>query len=138
MSQSPPAKPQPVADTETTPYWQAAANGELKLQRCQNCGTLQALPRITCSSCRSSQLDWIRASGKGTVASYSWVERGPSKAFQQPYMLALIDLAEGVRLMLNIVGDDREATRIGDSVDIVFEARGDACQLPQARRSNDT
>jgi uncharacterized OB-fold protein len=71
------------------------------------------------------------------VASFSIVHRGPTKAFKEisPYVLALIDLEEGVRLMLNILGEDREQVAIGDAVEIIFEARGDeGFKLPQARR----
>ncbi|MFK7967419.1 MAG: Zn-ribbon domain-containing OB-fold protein [Burkholderiaceae bacterium] len=128
------AKPIPTPTAETQAYWQAAANGKLMLQTCNQCQTLQSLPRPFCGACQSEALSWHEASGRGTVISYSWVERGPTKAFASPYMLALIELEEGVRLMLNIIGDNAEQARIGDAVEIVFEARGDeGFQLPQAK-----
>ena len=74
------------------------------------------------------------ASGRGRVASFTWVERGPSAAFREPYMLALIDLDEGVRLMMNILDAQPDAIAIGDPVRIVFEVRQpDGPILPQAR-----
>ena len=126
-------KPIPTPTAETQRYWQAAANGQLMVQICNDCQTLQSLPRPLCGACQSDSLSWRQANGRGTVISYSWVERGPTKAFASPYMLALIELEDGVRLMLNIIGDNAKQARIGDAVDIIFEARGDeGFQLPQA------
>ena len=122
------------ADTDTMPYWEAAAAGELKLQRCNQCDAMQSIPRTLCAVCHQTDLGWIKASGHGVVASYSWVERGPTAAFREPYMLALIDLEEGVRLMMNIVGRDRKSAAIGAAVNIVFETQeADGTKLPQAR-----
>ncbi len=122
------------ANADSMPYWEGAAAGELKLQRCEQCGAMQSIPRTRCAACHQADLTWITASGRGVVASYTWVERGPTPAFREPYMLALIDLEEGVRLMMNIVGHDKQTVAIGAAVRIVFESReADGTRLPQAR-----
>jgi uncharacterized OB-fold protein len=129
--------PVPIPNADTGPYWNAAAKGQLKLQCCTQCLTMQSIVGHVCTRCQSSELEWIDAALHGYVASFTIVHRGPSKAFKgdTPYVLALIDLDAGVRLMLNIRGDDREQVAIGDSVEIFFEARGDeGFKIPQARR----
>lgn len=134
MMTKPIPKPVPTPNADTAPYWQAAADNKLVLQQCRQCHAMQAIPRHFCGSCHSDSLTWIQATGSGVVVSCSWVERGPTKAFSTPYMLALVELTEGVRLMLNIIGPDAEQAGIGDTVKIVFEARGDdGFKLPQAQ-----
>lgn len=129
--------PLPIPDADSRPYWDAARERRLVLQRCAACGAVQSIPRRFCGACRSAALEWRDSEPRGVVASFSIVHRGPTAAFRDhtPYVLALVDLAGGMRLMLNILGEDRALTAIGDAVEIVFEARGDAGFLmPQARR----
>lgn len=129
--------PRPNADTH--PYWEAAQQDRLVLQHCADCGAPQAIPRSYCGTCHSVNLTWRESSGRGKIASFSVVHRAPTKAFrdQLPYVLALVDMAEGVRLMLNVIGDNRLDTQIGDSVRIVFEPRGaDGFRMPQVQRSS--
>lgn len=128
--------PRPNADSR--PYWEAAQQDRLVLQHCAACGAPQAIPRSYCNVCHCADLDWRESSGRGKIASFSVVHRAPIKAFRDhlPYVLALVDMAEGVRLMLNVIGDDRLDTQIGDPVRIVFEPRGaDGFKMPQAQRS---
>ena len=127
--------PEPNADSH--PYWDAAREDRLILQKCTACGTMQAVPRRYCGTCRSDDLGWIQSKRHGTIASLSRVMRGPTAAFHDhvPYVLCLVDLDEGVRLMLNLRGQDLDAADIGDAVEIMFEARGeDGFKIPQARR----
>lgn len=129
--------PLPIPDADSRPYWDAAQEGRLVLQRCAACGAVQSIPRRFCGACQSADLEWRDSEKRGVVASFSIVHRGPSAAFRghTPYVLALVDLVGGMRLMLNVLGDDRERTEIGDAVEIVFEARGDeGFLMPQARR----
>lgn len=98
------------------------------------------MPRFLCPHCWSTELDWVQASGRGTVHSFSVIRRAPAQAFaaQVPYVVALVDLDEGPRMMSNIVGDDALQTRIGDPVAVCFEDRGDGAKLPQFARSRST
>ena len=94
------------------------------------------MPRHLCPSCWSDELEWKQASGRGTVHSFSVIRRAslPTFAIRTPYVLALIDLEEGPRMMTNIVGDDALQTRIGDAVTVCFEACEDGAKLPQFQR----
>ena len=130
--------PIPHPNHDTKPYWDAARDDRLALQHCTACNTVQAVPRSFCGNCQSTDLVWRDAARQGKIASFSIVHRGPTKAFKEysPYVLALVDITDGIRLMLNIVGDDRLEAQIGDPVEIVFESRGsDGFKMPQAKRS---
>lgn len=127
------AKPLPHPDAETAPFWQAANRGELVVQRCDGCGHAQLYPRLYCTRCHAAALSWTPATGEATVHSYTVVRRAPSPAFagDVPYVVALVDLAEGPRLMTNVVGCDPEDVRIGMPVRVVFD--GDEQALPKFR-----
>ena len=90
---------------EAAHYFAAAAQGRLELQRCAACAKVWFFPRPACVACGSSDYAWIRASGRGTVQSFSIVRRAPSPEFRDrlPYVVALIDLEDGPRMMTNIV-----------------------------------
>ncbi|SMO48582.1 hypothetical protein SAMN06265173_103194 [Thalassovita litoralis] len=130
--------PIPTPNADTRPYWDAAQQGRLVLQHCSACGAVQAVPRSYCGACHSNALIWRESNRRGVIASFSIVHRGPTSAFRDhlPYVLALVDMTEGVRLMLNVIGTDRLDTQIGDPVEIVFEPRGaEGFKMPQAQRS---
>ncbi|MCU1471735.1 MAG: Zn-ribbon OB-fold protein [Glaciihabitans sp.] len=91
---------------EARPFWEGVAQGELRLQRCQDCGRAVFYPRALCPYCHGDRLGWFVASGSGTVYSYTTVHRGFGEfAGQAPYSLAVIDLDEGPRMLSRIVGD---------------------------------
>jgi uncharacterized OB-fold protein len=94
------------------------------------------MPRYLCPKCWSADLDWVEASGKGVVHSFSIVRRAPMAAFAErvPYVVALIDLEEGPRMMANIIGDSALETSIGDAVHLCFEDRGKGAKIPQFTR----
>jgi len=126
-------RPLPLPNADTRPFWDSCEAGELKVQRCSGCGAHQFPPRPFCSSCRSQQLDWIPASGRASVASFTVVYRAPIRALRDevPYVLALVDLAEGPRLMTRIIDCDPEAVRIGQNIRFVFQRlSADAPPLP--------
>lgn len=129
----------PFPDPQTAEakhFFAAAAAGRLELQRCAACGKVWFYPRPACVACGSTDYAWIRASGRGGLHSFSIVHRAPSEAFRAlvPYVVALIDLDEGPRMMANIVGDDALEAAIGDPVEVLFEDRGAGRRLPQFRR----
>ncbi|MBI4081140.1 MAG: Zn-ribbon domain-containing OB-fold protein, partial [Candidatus Lambdaproteobacteria bacterium] len=102
------------------------------------CGMLRFFPRYLCTGCGSERSEWVQARGRGTVHSFTIVHRAAFPAFQSrvPYVLALIDLEEGPRLMANVLGADARQVAIGDRVEVVFEPRGDAgAKVPQFRRA---
>jgi len=123
MAEDQSLKPLPVPNADTAAFWEGCACGELRLQRCTACGTAQFPPRVVCAACQSGAPAWEVASGRGRIASYTRVHRPPSPAFKAdlPYVVALVALEEGPRIMLGLRGAAAEAPRIGDAVRIRFD-----------------
>jgi uncharacterized protein len=128
-----PAKLIPSPTEETAPFWEGCMKGELRLQRCLACGHRQFPPACVCSACLHDNLEWITASGRGTVASYTVVHWSPNPAYgaDAPYVLALIALEEGPRMLTNIVGAPPDTVRIGMAVKVCFEQCAPAVALPK-------
>ena len=126
------ALPRPNADTAA--FWQAAARGELILQHCASCGHWQFPPSRRCACGAAPR--WQQVSGRGIVASHTLVHRAPTAAFRAalPYLVALVRLTEGPRLMLHLRGAAAEAPQIGQAVRIHFDppAGPDGIALPYA------
>jgi uncharacterized OB-fold protein len=120
----------------TAPWFDACREGRLTLQLCNHCERFQFYPRILCSHCGGQDLSWHAASGHGRIASFSVVRRAISAAWEAPYLVALIDLEEGPRMMSNIVDCDPQDVRIGHAVTVDFEAWSEAITLPVFRLQN--
>ena len=128
-------KPLPVPSKDSEEFWQACKRHELVVQKCRDCGRVRFYPRVACPACMSADSEWIKASGKGTVYSFSVLNRGPTEAFKAecPYTLALIELEEGVRLTSNVVGCKPEDVGIGMKVEVVFDDVTEEISLPKFR-----
>lgn len=113
-------KPRPVPTPDTAPFWAAVQRRELLQQRCTSCGSHQFYPRSLCHGCWSDALEWVPSPGCGRIYSFTVVSRPPSSAFQAPYVVAVAELDEGVRMMANVVGCEQSAVRIDMPVQIVF------------------
>jgi uncharacterized OB-fold protein len=135
MSDTTEVRPLPQPTQASRPFWEAASEGRLMIQRCNACSELIAYPKSFCPSCMSDDLGWIESEGRGTVYTYTVQERGAPSGFADrvPYVLAVVRLAEGVQLMTNIVGEDAGETRCGDAVAVEFEEAG-GVTLPVFRR----
>ena len=122
----PKPRPAPVPDADSGPYWRAAHDGRLVVQRCEACGAHQLYPRDRCRACRGP-VQWVDASGRGTVHSFTVIRQNYSRPFRDwiPYVVALVDLEEGPRVMTNIVGCAPEDVRIGLPVRATFEVVSD-------------
>jgi uncharacterized OB-fold protein len=92
----------PTPDTQH--YWDAAANGELQIQWCNECATYYFYPRSNCPRCGSADVEWRRVSGAATLVSYVINGRPYPPLEPEPLIVALVQLAEGPRMMTNIVG----------------------------------
>lgn len=119
-----PARPGPTPVPVSEPFWAGVRRGELLVQRCRRCDRHQLYPRVLCARCWHRELDWVPASGEGRVATCTVVHRPghPAWADRVPYVLALVELAEGPRLMTNVVGVAPEEVRVGMPVTAVFRA----------------
>jgi len=118
-----PPKPLPVASPDSRPFWEAAHRHELSLQHCRDCALFIYYPRHLCPHCLGSNLEWRALSGHGTIYSFTIVRRTTSKAFvaDVPYVLAIVELAEGPRLTTNIVGCVPEHVRCGMPVIVSYD-----------------
>ena len=107
--------PKPTPDTQA--FWDAAAQGRFLIRRCTACGRTHWYPRSNCPFCWSDQTEWVAASGRGTIYSYSVMRRAP-----EPYAIAYVTLAEGPTMLTNLVDCDFDALAIGQEVWIQFSA----------------
>lgn len=130
MGETPLSKLVPPETEISRPYWEGCQQGELRLQHCQSCDRFQFYPRRICSHCSGSQLQWKAVSGRGTLASFTIVQRGISRAYEAPYYVVLVDLEENVRMMSSLVGCEPGEAAIGAALEVVFEDWGGGHVLP--------
>ena len=99
------SKAVPVPTPETQPFWDGCAAGELRLQRCLDCGKPYFYPRPACPACGSPNVEWFTASGDATLYSYV-ISHRPARGFEDdgPYAIAVVELAEGPRMMTSLAG----------------------------------
>ncbi len=126
-------RPLPLPTDITAPYWQAAKEGALSIQQCQECQIWQFFPRAFCAHCSSENLVWKKTSGLGKVYTFTINRRAPNPFMKArlPYAVAIIELDEGTRMMANIVNSDLEAIAIDARVKVCFERASDEITLPQ-------
>jgi len=127
-----PPKPLPAPTPVSQGFWDGTREGRLRLQRCGKCGTIRHYPRPLCSHCFSLAVEWIDASGRGTVHSWMVAHHAYHAAFkgEVPYILLTVDLAEGVRQMGRFDGDDVSRLRLGLPVRIGFQPTENGYGLP--------
>ena len=130
-------KIQPRPTPTSQPYWDGCSQGELRLQFCNQCSSYQFYPRIVCSHCGWPDPDWQVASGEGVIASFTVVRRGLTPAYEVPNIIALVDLAEGPRMMSVIVDANPEAVTIGAAVSVDFQVWAEEVRLPVFRLKED-
>jgi uncharacterized OB-fold protein len=112
-------------------YWEGLAQGELRIQHCDACSQHVFYPRALCPHCHSDQLSWITTTGKGTIYSYTVAHQafGPY-ADEVPFVIAIVELEEGVRMMTRIVDTPRDQVCIGAAVHVTFTTIGEGVTLP--------
>jgi len=122
--------PQPTTDTQ--PYWDGLKEHRLRLQRCADCGRVRHYPRPVCEACYSMLVDWIDASGRGRVHSWTTTHHAFHASFRPdlPYTLLTVDLDEGVRMNAQLRGLDPGELRVGLPVQVEFERATDEVTLP--------
>ncbi len=128
------AEPLPVPTPISQPFWDAAKQHRLTLQRCAN-GHVFYYARSHCPKCLSNELTWFDASGEATIYSYTVARRPTAAEFEQdvPYVIGVIELAEGPRMTSLVVEMDPDAVKIGTPVQVVFDDVSEAIALPYFR-----
>ena len=129
MSTPPTAAPRralPVATPETRYFWDGTAAGELRLQRCRSCGDAYFPPQPWCQHCASDDVEVFVASGEATLYSYV-ISQLPAPGFAAPYVIAVATLAEGPRMLTNLVGVEAvpDALSLDQPLVVEFETVGD-------------
>ena len=132
------AKPLPEVTPVTKPFWDAAAQKKLVMQKCADCGAWVWCPRPLCGECGSDRLTWTALSGRGEVFAFTVIREVVGRALRGfekdlPYVTAWIDLEEGPRICSNIVDCPIEAVKIGMPVEVLFDEARDGIFLPKFR-----
>ncbi|MER7516938.1 OB-fold domain-containing protein [Streptomyces sp. NPDC126499] len=128
-----PRRPRPVVNRDNAGFWEGVAEHRLLIQRCHDCETLRFPWLPGCNACGAREWDIVEASGEGTVYSYVVMHHPPFPAFDPPYAVGLIELAEGVRMVSNVVGVPYDKVRIGMPVRLDFLRVDDELELPVFR-----
>lgn len=123
--------PRPNSYMNTQPFWEAAKNGKLVIQFCKDTGLPQFFPRPVSLANGRRNLEWREVSGKGTVYSYTnTYSAWPGHEDRVPYLVALVELAEGVRIMCNLLNVKADAVTIGMPVKLCWEKLSEDINFP--------
>lgn len=125
--------PRPAPDSDSIPFWEGLQKKELLIQRCDHCQKHIFYPRSICPYCFAEDISWIKSTGLGHIYSYTVVHQafGAFKE-QAPFVVGIVELDEGVRMMTRILGD-RKHIVIGNPVEIVYKMIDDDLSLPYFR-----
>jgi hypothetical protein len=129
-------KPLPEFRPETKPFWEACKKHELVLPRAKTTNEFFFYPRaVSPGEDMTQNIEWVRASGKAKVWTYAIHHMGPTPAYKNepPYVVALVETQEGVKMMTNIIGCKPEEVYIGMDVEVVFEDVTPEVTLPKFR-----
>ncbi len=136
------AKPVPVPDEASAPFFAGALDGKLMLLRCHACGTFMSptaylgVPvRPRCVQCFGPELEWTASSGKAMLYSFALMHQLYDEAFaaELPYNIAVVQTEEGVRLTSQVVGCPNDELKIGMPLEVIFERCSDEVAIPKFR-----
>jgi uncharacterized OB-fold protein len=124
-------RPMPRLDPVSKTFWEGTTRGELLYQECPACGNRQFYPRSCCTKC-IAEPEWRVASGRGTIHTYTVVRQNHALPFRNwlPYVVAVVELDEGPRMLANIVGVPVDDVAIGQSVEVEFVPANDDVSFP--------
>jgi uncharacterized OB-fold protein len=130
-----PAKPVPKIDPWVQPFWDGTRDNRLMIQQCTKCDQHIFYPRIACPFCAADEPRWVEAGGRGRIYSYTVVENNAPSAFiaDMPYVIAVIELDEGVRMLSNVIGCEASELDCELPVEVVFEKLNEEITLPKFR-----
>jgi uncharacterized OB-fold protein len=127
------SKPLPTITDENREFGEGAKRGKLRMQKCGDCGHIRYPISHCCPKCLSMKYQWVDLSGRGEVFSYVVFHQLYNKAFEKdiPYNVALVQLEEGPRMYSNVVGVDNDAVKVGDKLEVVFDAVTPEVTIPR-------
>jgi uncharacterized OB-fold protein len=122
----------PAPEAETQPFWDAARARRLLIKRCADCGQAHFYPRPFCPKCWGEQVTWEDASGAATLYTYSTVHVNDLPPFPDrvPYVAAIVELAEGPRMMTNVVDCDLDRVEVGMPLQVTYRDLDDEFTIP--------
>jgi uncharacterized OB-fold protein len=123
----------PTVSADTEFFWEGVRAHQLVIQRCASCGALRHPPGPMCPQCRSVEWDTVAATGRGEVFSFVMPHHPAFPWFEYPYIVALVELEEGVRVVANLVGVTPDDAAIGMAVQVEFEHHDNDVVLPVFR-----
>ena len=125
----------PVANLDTKPFWDGCAEGKLMLQRCARCQAYRHPPSPICPNCLSDDHGWVRAQGTGAVYTFVVVRETRRRGWDKmvPYVLAVVALDEGPRILTDLANVAPEEVAIGMPVEVMFEELDGTTKLPLFR-----
>jgi hypothetical protein len=130
-------KPIPVTDELSQPFWDAAKQHRLVIQRCGECRYYNHPPRPVCERCSSQRLEFATVSGRGTIYTFTVMHQPSVAGFEDevPYINIVVELDEQPMLFMvsNLPHAEKDKIRIGGRVEVRFEKRGLELVLPQFR-----
>lgn len=125
-------KPLPTPTAESREFWKGCRRQELVIQRCGKCATLRHYPRPMCPHCNSTETEYVRVSGRGKLYTWTVVYHPVHPAFAEvPYIVAIVELEEGIRLVTNIIGCPPEKLYAEMPVEVVFDVVNEDSALPK-------
>lgn len=125
--------PLPTPTRLSAPHWEGCRTGELRVQRCRDCGEHIFIPQPACTHCLSMDLQWVLCSGRGRLYSYTVVHRPQQPAFDIPYVVAIVELEEGLHMLTNLIDCPERSIRVDMPVEAVFQPVSDEITLPYFR-----
>jgi uncharacterized OB-fold protein len=139
MPYFPEAMPLPLVEALTEPYWTAAREHRLVIQRCTACGTFRHLPHVLCGNCQSPDHDWVESAGRGTVYTYTIVAHPVHDATNDvvPYNVVIVELDDcgGVLVPSNVVDCTPDEVAAGMAVVVEWDDITDEIAIPRFRRA---
>ena len=128
-----PKRMRPPLGHDNAWWWEGIGRGELLIQKCSDCGHLRHPARPMCGNCQSTHWTSVKASGRGTVYSHTVVHHPKFPGFEYPLVCVVVELAEGTRIVSNLVGCEPKEVRIGMPVQVSIENVDDEMKLPLFR-----
>jgi len=127
-----PDKPDPLVNNWARPFWDGTREEKLLIQKCADCQKYVFYPRMACPYCFSDNLEWVEACGRGTIYSFTVVESNAASPFvpDMPFVIAVVILEEGVRMLTNIVDCDVDALQCDQAVEVTFRKKNEKFTLP--------